>query len=195
MNQKLTESVDINKLISVNVNDFIPVETDFGQVVAWYVVSLESVNLQTNTNKPLSDFLDHIAASWILRTNSQEDKVKLLIRRLVASVVLKINDFSNVLLEQCRKFVARDELKEALRTIAQYADLFEAKRANYKNDLEKQLALVTNNSTQSQPNNSSSQNLPKYWIKTNKYLWKNNKKICIFYWLICKNYILLICKK
>ena len=166
MNQKLTESVDINKLISVNVNDFIPVETDFGQVVAWYVISLESFNLQTNTNKPLSDFLDHIAASWILRTNSQEDKVKLLIRRLVASVVLKINDFSNVLLEQCRKFVARDELKEALRTIAQYADLFEAKRANYKNDLEKQLALVTNNSTQSQPNNSSSQNLPKYWIKT-----------------------------
>jgi hypothetical protein len=34
MSQKLIESVDINALLSTDINDFIPVETDFGQVVA-----------------------------------------------------------------------------------------------------------------------------------------------------------------
>ena len=87
MSQNLIESVDINKLISVDINDFIPTETDFGQVVAWYVNSLESFNLQTTTIMTLSKFLDHSAACWILRTKSHDDRVKLIFRRLVASVV------------------------------------------------------------------------------------------------------------
>ncbi len=164
MSQKLIESVDINNLISTDINDFIPVETDFGQVVAWYVNSLESFNLQTTTNKTLFDFLDHSAACWILRVKSPEDKVKLIFRRLVASIVLKINDFSNVLVEQCCKFVTKDELRSALKTIAQQANLFETRREKYKDVLETQLTLVTKINTQNQFNSSSSQNLPKYWI-------------------------------
>lgn len=164
MSQKLIESVDINKLISVDINDFIPSEIDFEQVVAWYVFSLTSFDLQTDTNRPLADFLDHGATCWILRVKSQEDKVKLIFRRLVASVVLKINDFSSVLLEQCRKFVSGDEIKDTLKTIAQYADLFEAHRANYKNVLEKKLIISTKINNLNQSNSSGSQNLPKYWI-------------------------------
>lgn len=166
MSQKLIESVDINKLISADINDFIPTATDFGQIVVCYVNSLESIILQTDTNYTITEFLDHKAVCWILPVKSPEDKVKVLFRRLVASVVLKISDFSNVLLEQCRKFVAGDELKDALKRIAYHADLFEALRANYKNVLERQITLVTKTSNLGQPNNSGSQNLPKYWITT-----------------------------
>lgn len=166
MIKNLIESVDINELISINVSDFIPIEEDFDEVVNWYVKYSEVVNLQTNTNKTLSEYLNDYISEWVSQGSSSKDQIKILFRRLIASVVLKINDFSNIWLLWCCIYVSKDELRQAIKTIAQQADLFEAYREKYKNVLEQQLSLITKNNNQSQSTTSSSQNLPKYWIST-----------------------------
>lgn len=169
MRQKLNESVHILDLIKKNPLIFLPQDKDFAQVKTWYISSIDSLSNQADSN-----FLARQVNSWILFQKAEEDKLTLLFRRLIASILLQLNDFSSIILNKCTTFSTTYEIKEAIKIIIQHATTLESDRVKHKKLLDNQLTLLSKNNTQSvstssQSTSTSSQNAstqatPKYWI-------------------------------
>lgn len=165
MRQKLNESVQILDLIKKNPLIFLPSDKDFAQIKTWYIFSLDSIN----NNESANDFLERQVNYWILVLKTEEDKLNLLFRRLIASILLQLKDFSSIILNECTAFSTKYEIKEAIKIIIQHATTLESDRLKHKDLLNKQLKLtsVFKNSTQSvstSSQNTQTQPTPKYWI-------------------------------
>lgn len=162
MRQKLNESVQILDLIKKNPLIFLPSDKDFAQIKTWYIASLDSLNNQADSN-----FLERQVNSWILFQKAEEDKLNLLFRRLIASILLQLSEFSSVILNKCTAFSTKYEIKEAIKIIIQHATTLESDRVKHKNLLDSQLTLLSKNNTQNVSNssqNTPTQSTPKYWI-------------------------------
>ena len=167
MRQKLNESVQILDLIKKNPLIFLPSDYDFAQIKTWYVASLDSSINQTNSNNSTNDFLERQVISWVLSQKTEEDKLNVLFRRLIASILLQLNEFSNIILNKCTAFSTTYEIKEAIKIIIQYATELESARLKHKDLLDRRLTLLSKNCTQNvstSSQNTSTYFTPKYWI-------------------------------
>lgn len=162
MRQKLNESVQILDLVKKNPLIFLPLDNDFAQIKTCYVASLDSSISQTNRYNSTNDFLERQVISWALFKKTAEDKLSVLFRRLIASILLQLNEFSNIILNKCTVYSTTYEIKEAIKIIIQYATDLESARVKHKDLLDRQLALLSKNSAQNV--STSSQKTPKYWI-------------------------------
>lgn len=162
---KINESINVRDLINSNLDIFVPKEDDFKQVAIWYTYGIKESQSST-TNGMLAELLELFARTWTLSFTSQEDKVIMLVKRLIASVVLKTSEFSKHLLAEILKYINKNEVKEILTEVSALAKSFENYRLSYSNMLKKWSSNVVQNNTNSTCANGASQHNPKYWITT-----------------------------
>lgn len=157
---------NINELINNDLYAFSPAEEDFEKIIECYTHSLIQFNFPSNSES-LEKIVYKNMVHWVTRALNDEIRIKILVKRLVASVVLKIKVFSDVLVDQCLTLIDKRQLKEILNKLAPLAQNFEGFRVKYSTILTHVSTIVTDASNnQNQTTTSSSQNTPKYWITT-----------------------------
>lgn len=165
MSNKISESIDVKELINTKIDIFIPNEDDFKQIVIWYLYALDDIKSPTN-NSSIEELLSAFINLWTITFNMPEEKISMLIKRLTASIVLQIKEFSKLLLDETLKHINKNELKEILNKLSDLAKSFEKYRAIYSDKLKSwsnNSAANGQNGSNTNKNNSSNS---KYWIST-----------------------------
>lgn len=157
---------DFITLFNRNVNNYIPKKIDFEQVAEIYTKALRDIVNQKHINLfGLEGKLAFAVRKQVYPDYTSDTAAEVIFRWLIASICLKLNEFSKILLEYCNDFATNQELKYAIGRVTSFSDKFEWYRQECTNQLEKNSKTLNKVTSKNNSGNANvQQEIPKYWI-------------------------------